>query len=375
MKQRTTVFSIDPNYEDLITNVNQTNFQVTSQPDKQFIIENKYTVEPTKKYPNIQQFRIQTKFEDPLDSIFNFGYSRGLNVYAVPVPHYKEVDFWNEVNELTNELLNITITPASFVRNLNSYYYHDIQPIDLINDKLTKGVNYDYAYNSDKVIIRELLQNVDNVNYNLKTGIKKEIGLFWIDEKFSNKQDKSLRGFRVLLDEENSDEKNVHKTMFDMISKHAHLEKSTSKIIPQGLHPIVNTKIPDSTVEYFQSQGCKLYYYINVNKSLIFDPFQNVPSGSQLVINNGNKNLELPEYKIPEWGNEVLFEFDDIISEVNLTLHSRYQLPENNREQATTIFNSPPDVFIGCNTDKVDVLNASPFDTKRDIQIGRYFAN
>ena len=74
---------------------------------------------------------------------------------------------------------------------------------------------------------------------------------------------------------------------------------------------------------------------MNLNKSLIFDQFQNIPIGSQLIINNGNKNLELPEYKINQWGNELLFEFEfdndnDIPHHINLTVHSRYQLPQNN---------------------------------------------
>ena len=39
----------------------------------------------------------------------------------------------------------------------------------------------------------------------------------------------------------------------------------------------------------FDVEECKFYYYLNLNKSLIFDQFQNIPIGSQLIINNGNK--------------------------------------------------------------------------------------
>ena len=78
--------------------------------------------------------------------------------------------------------------------------------------------------------------------------------------------------------------------------------------------------------------------------------------------------MELPEYKISEWGNEVLLEFDNITNEVNLTLHSRYQLPENANEKTdTTIINTPPTIFIGCNVKEGNLLGKSPFDTKSNI--------
>ena len=247
--------------------------------------------------------------------------------------------------------------------------------------------NYDYIYNQDKIIIRELLTNVSEIEFNLELGIYKEIGLFLIDDKISTNDDLNLSGIRVILDEDsntNNKEESIHKTMFHIKPRHRSFDDSTTitttKIIPQGLHPILSTELNTTTIVMptdFDVEECKFYYYLNLNKSLIFDQFQNIPIGSQLIINNGNKNLELPEYKINQWGNELLFEFEfdndnDIPHHINLTVHSRYQLPQNNHShsQISNVLNSLPNIFMGCNVKEGNLLDKSPFDTKRDVKIG-----
>lgn len=108
--------------------------------------------------------------------------------------------------------------------------------------------------------------------------------------------------------------------MFHLKPRHRYLPGSiSSSIIPQGLHPILATTISTengltSTINYeivgidADVEACNSYYYLNLNKSLIFDKYQNIPLNSTLLINNGVSNLELPEYKISQWGSELLFE-------------------------------------------------------------------
>lgn len=369
MRQRTTIFNPFSSHDGIVQNANKTNFQLSSVNGFPFVVENKFTTTPNTTYPAIKQFRIQNKFNNSpsKDPIFQFDYSPGLNIYAIPEPNVDEHDFWQQVGNLTTELLNITIPSETWIKNLNSFYYYDLEPISLHNFSLHENSDYDYTFTNEKVTIRELLTDVDNLNFNSDPNIFKEVGLFLVDDKISSPDDLNLVGLRVVLDDADEDQ-NIHKTMFHIKPRHRYSGEVNSKIVSKGLHPILNTKLDASIPEEFDIQECKLYYYLNVNKSLIFDEFQNVPLGSQLVINNGNKNLELPEYKINEWGNEVLLEFDNITNEVNLTLHSRYQLPENaNEEIDTTIINASPEVFIGCNVKEDHLLNKSPFDSKSTI--------
>ncbi|RCK58249.1 Protein PBN1 [Candida viswanathii] len=369
MRQRTTIFNPYTSHDGIVTNANKTNFQLSSIKGYPFVVENKFTTRPATEYPAIKLLRIQTKFDKTPsnDPVFQFDFTPGVNIYAVPEANVDEQAFWEQVGKLTTQVLKTTIPRESWIQTLNSFYFYDLNPLALHNFKLHEHSNYDYTFTNDKVTVREFLTDVENLNCDSDPELFKEVGLFLIDDKISSPDDLNLVGLRVVLDEADDDQ-NIHKTMFHIKPRHRYLGEAASKIIPQGLHPILNTKIDVALPEEFDVQECKLYYYLNVNKSLIFDEFQNVPDGAQLVINNGNKNLELPEYKINEWGNEVLFEFDDIIPEVNLTLHSRYQLPENAKEEKdTTIINSSPEIFIGCNVKEANLLNKSPFDTKSTI--------
>ncbi|CAX41076.1 component of glycosylphosphatidylinositol-mannosyltransferase, putative [Candida dubliniensis CD36] len=423
MRQRTTIYNPYSSHDGIIINLNRTNFQLSSIPNYPFIIENKYTIKQSqesyenKLYSTIKQLRIQTKFINKSGSpIFSFNYQSGLNIYVVPYFNVDKLKFWKQVEQLIEKLLNIKIDQKNWIQNGNSFYYYDIQPIELkeinfnlnsysnsnSNLNLNSNSNYDYIYDEDKIIIRELLTDIEKIEFNLdNSGIYKEIGLFLIDKKITTTNDDlNLSGLRVIFDGSNNTEGNdnndnnkeeqevvqesIHKTMFHIKPRHRILSssESNSKIISQGLHHILNTKINislpiDDDIDNIKE--CKFYYYLNLNKSLIFDQFQDIPIGSKLIINNGNKNLELPEYKINQWGNELLFEFNNSILyndnlEINLTIHSRYQLPKNgnnNDYQFSKIFNSLPKLFIGCNINKEsNLLDKSPFDTKRDIKIG-----
>ena len=69
MRQRTTIYNPYSSHDGIITNLNRTNFQLSSIPNHLFTIENKYTItttQPNKSslYLAIKELRIQTKFNN-----------------------------------------------------------------------------------------------------------------------------------------------------------------------------------------------------------------------------------------------------------------------------------------------------------------------
>ena len=82
------------------------------------------------------------------------------------------------------ELLGIKLSSQQWIANVNSFYYHDIQPQPLLNLKegwkfnLHPKSNYDYIYNQDKIIIRELLTNVSEIEFNLELVFIKKLDCF-----------------------------------------------------------------------------------------------------------------------------------------------------------------------------------------------------
>lgn len=160
MRQRTTIYNPYSSHDGIIINLNRTNFQLSSIPNYPFIIENKYTIKQSqesyenKLYLTIKQLRIQTKFINKSGSpIFSFNYQSGLNIYVVPYFNVDKLKFWKQVEQLIEKLLNIKIDQKNWIQNGNSFYYYDIQPIEL------KEINFN-------------LNSYSNSNSNLNLNIK-----------------------------------------------------------------------------------------------------------------------------------------------------------------------------------------------------------
>ncbi|KAG7665597.1 PBN1 [[Candida] subhashii] len=403
IRQRTTIFNPQSSHEGIIKHLNQTNLQLQSidninNNNNQFIIENRYTIklDTNQQYNHIGQFRLQTKFnrtKDLGDKIFPTEFNHGINLYINPHSRVQTeedvVVFHKQVKKLLYELIGIEVDNSMLINNHNSLYYHNVNPINLnTTHELFKGMklleeddDYEVILNDDKLVIRQVVRDVSSVQFNTEEGIYKEIGLFLIDNSISNTNDDIvLAGLRVILDNNNeSESKNVHQTMFHIKPRHRYLNTSIhSEIIPKtGLHPILKTTFPNNantttTINITDDdvEECRLYYYINLESSFIFDQFQSIPENFNLIINNGIKNLELPNYKIQNWGNEILFEsnqpFSNVPNPIEFTLHSRYQLPNQSRAY-TKISNSLPMIFVGCNVNEANLLDKSPFDTHSSI--------
>ncbi|CAD1813636.1 PIG-X / PBN1 family protein [Candida parapsilosis] len=415
MRQRSTIYVPTSSHDDFIQNINTTNFKVAApSSDERFSIENKYTIPIKKPLQYIRQLRIQSKKSyDDIHPIFPFDFTTGLNIYVLPKNTINDDDndeFFQELKSVVEDVIGIDINATEWITSANALYYYAPRSAQLkpqsswIDDNIRElDSTFDLVYNADEsakqIILRQLITDVSEINYYLKLGEYKEIGLFFSDAKVSQtKDDVVLNGLRVILDgqSEAQDEQNdkiAHKTMFHVKPRHRYLPGSiSSSIIPQGLHPILATTLSTendltSTINHeiigvdADVETCNCYYYLNLNKSLIFDKYQNVPSNTTLLVNNGVSNLELPEYKIYQWGNELLFEINKAEAfgvsspakfDLNLTLHSRYQLPNNSDTLSpfTQIINPQPQLFIACQVKEGHLLSKSPFDSKRLSMLG-----
>ncbi|KAK6203392.1 PIG-X [Scheffersomyces amazonensis] len=397
IKQRTTIFNPNESNDDVVSSIerNQVVFKTGSADNSTtpFIVENKITVPLDQtlisQYNLIKQVRIQTSDESVTDDVvFTYKFNHGTNIYILPKNVHnqeQQAQFYEQVNDLLQHLLNIDVKSENWIRITNSLYYHDESPrtlsLDWFSqvDDLVDSHTYDIFFNNDdsegnaSIVLKQLAHLPYSTDYTikLKDNIRKEIGLFIIDKVISSPDDIVLSGIRAILNKEEaeSDEEYIFKTLFHIKPRHRIVDGlSDSRIVENGLHPIIK-----STFNSFEEKQdsdvieCKLYYYINLNKSLIFDKYQSIPVGANLIVNNGVSNLELPEYKISEWGNEILFEFDNITTNnIEFTVHSRYQLPSN-ITNSTVIHNSLPQLFYACNVRDDYLLDKSPFDTKLSI--------
>ncbi|KAI5956813.1 PBN1 [Candida jiufengensis] len=422
IKQRSTIINYALNHDDVIKHLNQTTLILKSaSSDKPLLVENKFTIPFNKKLQHINQLRIQSKFNEEsnnlnesINEFFPFEFTSGINIYVEPrnkINNDDNVEFFKELKEITHEFIGLEIGEEQWVNHVDSLYYYDLSPSILRLE--SPGGNKEYWYDNktfdliyknnvkeNQITLRQIFTS-NELDYNLKLTEYKEIGIFLKDSKVStSKDDLVLSGLRVILDGQSEttkdgeeSDKNMYKTMFHFKPRHRYLTEGEYKtnLINNGLHPIFNTQISLPELEEDEEKksfiidddviNCNSFIYLNLNKSLIFDKYQNVPINTTLLISSGFQDLELPEYKIDQWGRELLFKLDDDFKnqkDFNLTLHSRYQLPQNNntlQNSYTNIINSKPKYFIACKIKDSEMLSKSPFDTTRHSSIGNNYEN
>ncbi|KAK6460753.1 PIG-X [Scheffersomyces coipomensis] len=413
IKQRTTIFNPKDTNDDVVSKITREKIVIQTDNDENepFILENKITLPSSaiattvNQFNLIKQLRIQSN-DDSIknDTVFTYKFSNGVNVYVIPknVETKKDQEqFFEQVNVLLNSLLGIDVKTDNWIKTINSLYYHDdiSKRLDLTwfqdaSDEIQdSSETYDLVFNNEDgnptIVLKQLtyLPPSEEFSISLNEKVRKEVGLFIIDKHISTSDDIVLSGLRVIFDKEeqvpaeegSKEEDYIFKTLFHIKPRHRFIDStSTSSIVKNGLHPILKSNFQSFTdIQEVDILECSLYYYINLNKSLIFDKYQSIPSGSSLVVHNGVSNLELPEYKITEWGSEILFEFNNISQDdIEFTLHSRYQSP-NEIQNATVVNNSLPEIFYGCNVKDDFLLDKSPFDSRLEIggNYERYFTD
>lgn len=344
-KQRVTILNHEKVHDNAIDKVNTTYLSLN---DFNHSREDKFTLNYSFKY--IRQLRISIGNYD--SGVLNYN-SVNLNVNVVPYTPQKYL-FFNEINEFLNEMFGLNVGQDNWIISKNSLYFHsdkfDTRKFNEFLTSMTKQKisNFDAVdLKYEHKLIISVLNGVEGPIVS-EQDYHKEVGLFLEDEN-SSENDIILSGVRVILEEEKEaiqqgpDKKNMHKTLFHIDPRYRKLE-ATSELISNGLHP----KVKFGVAEYPKNDDlgeCKLYYYQNLPNSVFIDKY-NLGENLKLVVNFGSQDLELPSYKVNEWGNEILLEVTDLKPKTyELNLHSRYQMPNSTIEPIAL---EGPTILYGC---------------------------
>lgn len=339
------------------------------------------------KYSHIRSLRVQVirPFNHTSQTApFAYDYPVGLHIYVVPEPVREDNErenFYKQVQQVVKELLGITVDENSFILSLNSLYFHTLEVLaprgDLAAHLPGAWDALDYVVLEQKAVIKSLQAVLDDLSVEAgETSDYTEIGIFTVDE-LTTRDDLVLSGARVVfndpdtgaLDSANSEaeQDSVQRTYFHVKPRHRQTDYVPVTGKPNGLHPVVTVeKAPKLPVDD-DLRNCKLYYYLLLEKSVFFDQYQK-PDVLKILAGYGTTDLELPEYSVQGWGNEYLLEVDDKAQfPLELTLHSRYQLP-NNKSDHTNVTINKPLLFYGCEVGSDSfLLKNSPFDNKATV--------
>lgn len=355
IRHRITILNHESNHDSIISSFNSTGVLELNR-DSNYTREDKFTIPFEGKFKYIRQLRISIGSID--SDIFHYD-SNGLTIYVVPNTTDKDL-FFNEVNNFVSKMFDIRMSKSNWILSKNTLLF---QTKSFSKDKLNMVLSglskyqhidtevVDFYYENNKLIFSFINKEKDYpIEKNEK--IYQETGIFLVDENSTN-DDIILSGVRVLFDEEEP----MKQTLFHIKPKFRNLA-SSSQVIDNGLHPKLKTIINRSSIPKDSDiKECKLYYYMALNKNLFVDRY-NLGEGFKYIFNFGNKDLELPEYKIKEWGNELLLEYEDWEEklgteeelELLLNLHSRYQVPGmgSAEEDKKIVSINQPVVFFGC---------------------------
>lgn len=381
IKQRLTLFNPGENHDDAVGSIEKEKVVLT--PKAGFVLENKLRITPNLEYPLISDVRVQSRrnpYTSDESQVFNYHFGAGLHVYASPLNVTEDMmeDFYQQVDSVLKEWFQLTVPNDSWIRNYNSVYYYGEAikgKLPIEKELLYNSDIFDWRYTNQEITYKELVPVKSKITITQSENVTKEIGVFLLDRKLTTIDDLALSGLRIAMNEE--DEEFVFRTLFHVKPRHRLTGTVTSNLVENGLHPIIRSSLKntvDEQIEDTSKDSCKLYYYINLDKLFIFDKYQSIPAGGVLVVSNGNSDLELPAYKVAEWGNEILFEFDQEVENIDFTVHSRYQEPGSTGKY----LNLPPQVFRACDgTKDYYLLLTSPFDN--NLRIGgnyeTYFTN
>lgn len=375
IRQRTTIFNPTESNDGIIEAVDSSHLQLSSidyQCEDKFILQ-------TPKFKYIDKLRIQlNQFHSEL--ILFSKYQAGLNIYCKPKigdEGFNQEEFFNELNQMMTNLFDIP--RDGWINSLDTLFYHEpstgsesfIEYVrkltgNELNVNLEVLPNIEYVYDGEKVVLKLNGKSLANTTITKNSKFNKEIGLFLIEKGISSEDDIVLSGLRVILNgDDDKNEEYLQKTLFH-VKRRQRQSRGTysSQVKENGMHPFLKTDIHSDIPNDEDLIQCKLYYYLDLNKSFFVDKYQ-LPKEFTSYVNFGNTDLELPEYKINEWGSEILMEIENN-QQISLPLHSRYQLPNNESSIRVTGINDPL-IFYGCDVKDSYLLESSPFDNRLDI--------
>lgn len=370
MKHRITILNHESTHDSIISHVNKTIIQLTSN----FTREDKFTfvgdeIPTIFRNRHIKDLNIRMGNVDSL--VFNY-FSPNLEVNVRP--NSQKDKFFEGTKDLWG-LLGInddwTISKTSVMVSQDTS-----EPLKEVMKKII-GMDFEtmnLVYTSGKLIVSVI--NTDGPKeIPWMDQIYTETGVFLIDDY--EVDDIVLSGLRVIMDgteildteaETNSTNKfdHLHKTLFHIKPKFRTFP-ITTKLLANGLHPKIEFEFPEPPFD--DVSGCERFFYTSLPKDLFIDPY-NPGENVEIVVNYGVKDLELPAYSIDEWGHQLLVRLTDNVGE--LTLHSRYQLPNKQGNQSID-FNGV--AFYGCDLNERNILQLNPFYNEYLDSYSSFFTN
>lgn len=338
--------------------------------------EDRYTF-TAPDYKNVRALRVHINkgYEASTESLpFSYSYQIGLHFYVRPVAITsleEREEFYTNSARLISDYFGVKPESQTWIPSLGTLYVHVQEPLNMsfttVNEELSElkddwtCLDYHTSDNTASLKLfypeaRERTVNVTNC-----TDFT-EVGIFSVDQQ-SARDDLVLSGARVVFNDA-PDVDLVQKTLFHVKPRHRMTEEMSIEYQKNGLHPVLSFgEAPQHPVDE-DIKGCILYSYFTLGKSIFLDPYQ-IPLGFNVLANYGTKDLELPEYAVKQWGNEILVEHNNTGAfPFDLTLHTRYQLPSESSHKSVLL--EKPVVFYACEG-QVDsyLLNNSPFDNKK----------
>lgn len=216
-----------------------------------------------------------------------------------------------------------------------------------------------------------------------------ELGIFSTDPSAGDAHEIGLGGLVAAAATDEKKEPSI--IAYAIPSRHRQADSSFSMAVvePQGLHPtlrlsISSPKPPAAAVENQAYDGsCGLHAYLTLPKTVFADRYQLADdlfmaskNLTRLRYASTPVDLEMPEYKTPQWGSAVLLDLAPPSSSgspwtAEIPLHLRYMLPALGGLSQTEV--PYPAVFWACKAEGEASFADSPFD-RANLGYDRLFA-
>ncbi|CRG88608.1 Protein pbn1 [Talaromyces islandicus] len=211
---------------------------------------------------------------------------------------------------------------------------------------------------------------------------KVEVGLL-ASERAVDKEDLSLGGFLAVVGETDK----LKPTLFSFPSRHHPLPDdatyTTTFETPTGLHPTLKISLSPTALARPpapEDAACALHSYLTLPSVIFADKYQ-LSTTDELFLNShnlvalraisGETDLEAPDWVLPQWGSNLLFELahpgDEQAAadkthtwDVTIPLHLRYLKPSGSGIQHASL--PWPVVFWACTADDGTKMGINPFD-------------
>lgn len=363
MRQRTTLL-VAPKSRDSF--FNEISFSETQLRIPGNVSRNDRIIIPTADFPVQQEMYIELKREE-IDSLWETNSPFGLSA-----------QFPSSSGERVFNLLYDKEVPDSSIDFGSSRIVFD--PNYTISQSLLgiipnsfEDLRFENLANL-KIIIGETEVHIYTTWNNLGSFViephSQEIGIFYPDEKLTNLDNISLSGVRIKSHQGRFE--SPKKTEFQIIPQNRFLPLSASMEIvkPAGLHPVLKVMtscVVESPLKMTENGTekdlCKLYYMTKIPRDFFIDRYQFESQRAALMQLFGETNLELPTYKIDQWGSLSLFQINATnMTDFEIPLHLRYPQPG---ESGYVNVNLPTgELFWSCDIGEkdADVMRRNPFN-------------